>query len=96
MRRGAVVLTPFPFTDLSGQKVRPALVVSRSDRGGRDVLLAFITTPECAIAIASIFGLHPWPMDILVYTPEEVKRLRARHGTLLEEIESEGKVLFVE
>jgi mRNA interferase MazF len=44
MRRGAVVLTPFPFTDLSGQKVRPALVVSRSDRGGRDVLLAFITT----------------------------------------------------
>jgi mRNA interferase MazF len=43
MRRGTVVLTPFPFTDLSGQKVRPALVVSRSDRPGTDVLLAFIT-----------------------------------------------------
>ena len=24
MKRGTVVLTPFPFTDLSGQKVRPA------------------------------------------------------------------------
>lgn len=43
MKRGTLVLTPFPFTDLSGQKVRPAVVVSRSDRQGRDVLLAFIT-----------------------------------------------------
>jgi mRNA interferase MazF len=44
MKRGTVVLTPFPFTDLTGQKVRPALVVSRSDRPGSDILLAFITT----------------------------------------------------
>jgi mRNA interferase MazF len=44
MKRGTVVLTPFPFTDLSGRKVRPALVVSRSDRPGSDVLLAFITS----------------------------------------------------
>lgn len=44
MKRGTVVLTPFPCTDLSGQRVRPALVVSRSDRPGSDVLLAFITT----------------------------------------------------
>lgn len=43
MKRGTIVLTPFPFTDLSGQKVRPAVVVSRSDRQGRDVLLAFIS-----------------------------------------------------
>jgi len=51
MKRGTVVLTPFPFTDLSGQKVRPALVVSRSDRLDRDTLLAFITSrqnPELA------------------------------------------------
>ncbi|MGH7966834.1 MAG: type II toxin-antitoxin system PemK/MazF family toxin [Candidatus Binatia bacterium] len=44
MKRGTVVLAPFPFTDLSGRKVRPALVVSRSDRSGRDAVLAFITT----------------------------------------------------
>ena len=44
MKRGTVVLTPFPFTDLTGNKVRPALVVSRSDRSGQDVLLAFITS----------------------------------------------------
>ncbi len=44
MKRGTIVLTPFPFTDLSGQKVRPAVVVSRSDRPGNDVLFAFVTT----------------------------------------------------
>ena len=44
MKRGVVVLTPFPFTNLSGQKVRPALVVSRTDRMGSDVVLAFITS----------------------------------------------------
>jgi mRNA interferase MazF len=44
MKRGTVVLSPFPFTDLSGRKTRPALVVSRSDRSGSDVMLAFITT----------------------------------------------------
>jgi mRNA interferase MazF len=42
VKRGTVVLVSFPFTDLSGQKVRPAVVVSRSDRSGKDVLLAFI------------------------------------------------------
>ena len=44
MRRGTIVLTPFPFTDLSDQKVRPAMVVSRSDRPGNDVILAFISS----------------------------------------------------
>jgi mRNA interferase MazF len=42
MNRGKIVLTPFPFTDLSGYKLRPALVVSRSDRAGSDVIIAFI------------------------------------------------------
>ena len=50
--------------------------------------------PERAIEIASVFGLHSWPMDIFVYTPQEVKQLRGKGGTLLEEIEREGKVLY--
>jgi mRNA interferase MazF len=44
MKRGTIVLSPFPFTDLTGRKVRPALIVSRSDRAGVDVILAFMTT----------------------------------------------------
>lgn len=44
MTRGTVVLTPFPFTDLQGAKVRPAIIVSRTDRPGDDVILAFISS----------------------------------------------------
>jgi mRNA interferase MazF len=44
VRRGTVVLTPFPFTDLSGARVRPAVVVSRSDRPGEDLILAFVSS----------------------------------------------------
>ncbi|MDO8552304.1 MAG: type II toxin-antitoxin system PemK/MazF family toxin [bacterium] len=42
MSKGRIVLIPFPFTDLSGQKVRPALIlhVSRGD----DCIVAFISS----------------------------------------------------
>jgi len=49
--------------------------------------------PERAIAVSSIFGLRTWPLDVVVYTPEEVRALRNVKGTLLSTIESEGKVL---
>lgn len=39
---GDVVTVPFPFTDFSSQKVRPALVLAVLDRG--DVLLCQITS----------------------------------------------------
>ncbi len=43
MKKGTIVLTPFPFTDLAGQKNRPALVLALSRRG-EDVILAFISS----------------------------------------------------
>jgi mRNA interferase MazF len=39
---GDVVVIPFPFMDLTSQKVRPALVLASLDRG--DVLLCQITS----------------------------------------------------
>lgn len=42
MSKGAFVLVPFPFTDLSGQKVRPALVLHAAR--GEDCILAFISS----------------------------------------------------
>ena len=41
MRKGDILLIPFPFTDLSGQKNRPALVLIAS---GTDVTVAFMTS----------------------------------------------------
>ncbi len=43
MSKGDVVLTPFPFTDLSGQKVRPALVLHH-DAKGEDCIVAFLSS----------------------------------------------------
>ena len=42
MRKGYIVLVPFPFTDLSGQKVRPALILHVSR--GEDCVVAFISS----------------------------------------------------
>ncbi len=41
---GSIVLTRFPFTDLSGEKRRPALVVSRDNHRRFDLVVCFITS----------------------------------------------------
>lgn len=43
--KGTIFKLPFPFTDLSGQKARPALAVSEPDEYG-DVEFLFITTKQ--------------------------------------------------
>jgi len=41
---GSIVLTRFPFTDLSGAKRRPALVVSCENDRRSDLIVCFITS----------------------------------------------------
>lgn len=44
MARGDIVLVPFPFTDLSGQKRRPALILSPESFDPEDLVLCAITS----------------------------------------------------
>lgn len=41
---GAIVLTDFPFTDLTAAKRRPALVISTDNDRRTDVVVAYITS----------------------------------------------------
>lgn len=41
MKKGDIVLIPFPFSDLSGSKLRPAVVLISTET---DVTVCFITT----------------------------------------------------
>lgn len=54
--RGDVVLVPFPFTDLSTQRQRPAVVLSgdRFHQSSHDVIIAAITSQP-----ASLFTDYP-------------------------------------
>lgn len=41
--QGDIILVPFPFADLTGNKVRPAVIVS-ADPQGSELIVAFVTS----------------------------------------------------
>src|SRR5688572_19662751 len=61
-KRGDTVLVPFPFTDLSGTKVRPAIVISSIlyHREEPDLLLAGITTKLAGARGSLDYILKDW------------------------------------
>ncbi|MEW6351278.1 MAG: nucleotidyltransferase domain-containing protein [Thermodesulfobacteriota bacterium] len=52
-----------------------------------------LSPPDRNIAISAVFGLRTWSLDVVVYTPAEVERLRHIPGTLVSVVEREGEVL---
>jgi len=59
LSRGDIILVPFPFTNLSSRKVRPALVLNTAEE---DLLMAFISSVITVPAAATDFVLsssHP-------------------------------------
>ncbi len=43
LKRGDIILVPFPFTDLTSTKVRPAVIIS-ADPQVKDITVAFISS----------------------------------------------------
>lgn len=61
--RFRVVLVPFPFDDLSGQKVRPAVCLTDAVGANRHVVLAFITSSSLPRREASDIPINPATSD---------------------------------
>ena len=68
---GSIVLARFPFTDLTGDKRRPALVVSRENDRRSDLVVCFIT---------SVPRAGP---DMVAITPSPVPGLKFRRLCVL-------------
>jgi mRNA interferase MazF len=74
LRRDDVVLVTFPFSDLSGQKLRPALVVGRPL--GDDVIVAFITSRTDAAVATAEHALAPHDAEFAVTGLRTASRVR--------------------
>ena len=62
LQRGDVVLVPFPFSDLSATKVRPAIVISSSlyHTSEPDLILAAITSNLAAASGPLDYVINSW------------------------------------
>lgn len=55
---GTIVLIPFPFTDLSATKLRPALIISKNSSPFEDIILAFISSKTSSVKNKEDFLLN--------------------------------------
>ena len=85
MSKGAIVLIPFPFTDLSGQKVRPALVLYSPKKRSEDCIVAFMSSAPRSKSTA---------YDIPV-TPTKVNGLKVASVLKLEKMATLQKKLIL-
>lgn len=60
-KKWEVILVPFPFTDLSFAKRRPALIVSPdSYNAGKDIVIAYVTSQITSPPRLGDFKLQKW------------------------------------
>lgn len=60
-KKWEIVLVPFPFTDLSSAKRRPALIVSPdSYNAGKDIVIAYITSQMNLSPRSGDYDLQRW------------------------------------
>ena len=81
MKKGTIILIPFPFTDFSGMKTRPALILATDIY---DVTVAFITS--------KIIKQEPHDLEIL---PTETNGLRVESIIKLNKLATIDKELIL-
>ncbi len=79
--RGAVVLLPFPFSDLSGTKLRPAVIVS-SQYPSDDLLVVAVTSVGAALRPGE-FPIQSWRQAGLLHPSFAKRALASVSGDLV-------------
>lgn len=98
LKRGDIVLVPFPFTDLSSHKVRPALIIS-SDPQGEDILVASISSIQSQRLLPTEFLLETNHPDFSITGLKKnsifklKKLLTLHHSTILRRLGSVSEAL---
>jgi mRNA interferase MazF len=110
MKRGTIILVPFPFTDLSAQKVRPGLVLAHP-KNSRDAVIAFISTatskrpgryeipltgahPDFAITGLKRNSIIRLDKIATLDTKTVLGELGRLHSTMQQEVDKKLRVLF--
>ena len=83
-RKWDIILVPFPFTDLTAAKKRPALIVSPDDynRSGRDVVITMLTSNVDASSRRGDHRIRFWKQSGL----PKASLLRMKFATIDQEI----------
>ncbi len=83
VQKGDIVLVPFPFTDLSATKVRPALVLWVNTTGD-DVTLCFISSQNINNLSSEEFLLEPSNSDFAITGLKIASKVRVTRVATIE------------
>ena len=83
LQKGDIVLVPFPFTDLSGTKLRPGLVLW-VDTMGYDITLCFISSQNISSLSPEEFILDPSYSDFTNTGLRVASKVRVTRITTIE------------
>ncbi len=74
MKQREIILVPFPFSDQSGQKIRPALIVSNNsfNAAGEDIVVCAITSMIKSNQYSVLINQNDLEKGVL-YEPSVVK-----------------------
>jgi len=83
LKKGDIVLVPFPFTDLTGTKLRPALILWVDD-AGNDITLCFISSQNATNLSPGEFVLDPSDAEFAATELKVISKVRVTRVVTLE------------
>lgn len=94
LSRGDIVLVPFPFTDGTSSKLRPALVVALSQRHQDDELDILTSQPDFAISGLKVSSRLRLTRMTTLAIPQVLRRIGALPQSLQPDYQRRVQLMF--